>query len=125
MENDYQILSNTFNHDMDWFSVEGWMNPKKYLPDVFIDAKKQRKVKKLMFLVKKQYYGRTEPHVYVDIGFWYPDRFMSIEFEDWDDYDPKMYPYTEDDPDNGEVWLKEGFYHLPESLKYERKWHYL
>jgi hypothetical protein len=105
MENNYQIISTEYDHDMDWFSIEGWKNPAKTLPDVFIDSKSQRKVKKVMMLVKS-----VAGKILTDIGYWYPDRFMTIEFDDWDDYDPKTYPYTEDDPDKQCVWLREGFY---------------
>jgi len=43
-------------------------------------------------------------------AFYFPDRFKTIEFEDWDDYSEEDYPFTEDDRDKGCVWLRVGWY---------------
>lgn len=54
-------------------------------------------------------YGGKE-YVKKAVAYYFPDRFKTIEWEDWDDYSPENFPYTEEDIESGCVWLKAGWY---------------
>lgn len=55
-------------------------------------------------------------------AYYFPDRFKTVEWEDWDDYHEEDFPYTENDADSGCVWLRAGWYTSIECDKCDGYW---
>lgn len=81
-----------------------WVKASERLPDVENKASKPRYAK-----VERV---RSDGSVWCQkvVAYYFPDRFKTVEWEDWDDYKPEDYPYTELDNEKSVVWLKEGWY---------------
>lgn len=71
-----------------------------------VDGKKA--IPRHVIAEKKTHDGKT--YKSKRVAYYFPERFKSVEFEDWDDYDPKDFPYTTQDEEKGVVWLKAGWY---------------
>ncbi|SKA30190.1 hypothetical protein SAMN04488128_103236 [Chitinophaga eiseniae] len=56
------------------------------------------------------------------ICYYFPEHFKTVEWEDWDDYNPEWFPYTEEDAEKGVVWLRPGFYQEVECDKCDGYW---
>jgi len=74
-------------------------------PEIENGSCKPRHVK-----VEKKKYNSDETYVVKKVAFYFPEHFKSVEWEDWDDYNEKDYPYTENDEVKGIVWLRPGWY---------------
>lgn len=74
-------------------------------PEIENGSCKPRHVK-----VEKKKYNSDETYVVKKVAFFFPEHFKSVELEDWDDYNEKDYPYTENDEVKGIVWLRPGWY---------------
>lgn len=93
-----------------------WIKVSDYLPEI-IDRKSTPKHVRYL---KKRWKG--EPYIAKAVAFYFPDRFKTVEWEDWDDYNEKDFPYTENDADNGCVWLRAGWYIDIDCQKCEGHW---
>ena len=100
--------------NIDWDYSNGWINPAKELPQVFTKEGVGRYVKKILVTTDK---GNVE------IARWYPEHFMTLEFDDIDDYDMEDYPYLEEDIARGCVWVKEGFYLVETCGRCDNYWY--
>lgn len=80
----------------------GWVKvvPGCKMPEVYPVGERGKGTRHVLVWVG----GKTEK------GIYFPDRFKTVEFEDWDDFKPENYPHMIDDADKGCVWLKEGWY---------------
>lgn len=58
--------------------------------------------------LKKRWKG--DPYIAKAVAYYFPDRFKTVEWEDWDDYNEDDFPYTENDTESGTVWLRAGWY---------------
>jgi hypothetical protein len=56
------------------------------------------------------------------LAYYFPDRFKTVEWEEWDDYSEEDFPYTENDAEAGTVWLRAGWYQGVECDKCEGYW---
>lgn len=56
------------------------------------------------------------------IVYYFPYHFKTVEWEDWDDYSPDDFPYTELDTERECVWLRPGFYYEVECNKCDGYW---
>jgi hypothetical protein len=74
------------------------------LPEI-IDGKSKPKYVKVE---RKRHDGTV--YISKAVAYYFPDKFKSIEFEDWDDYSEEKFPYTESDEQRGVVWLCPGWY---------------
>lgn len=92
-----------------WSKIpDGWTSPDVQLPDII-----DNKVKPVLVQTE----GRR-----ILIAHYFPDRFRTVEWEDWDDYCEENYSYTEDDKENQCVWLRAGWYYSTECDRCESYW---
>lgn len=96
-------LQITLNPDLDrilqamheYAEQDRWVKVSERLPEL-IDGK----AKKIMLIDGNKY----------RFGYYFPEYFKTVEWEDWDDYSEEDFPYTINDKEKGCVWLREGFY---------------
>lgn len=58
----------------------------------------------------------------INKAWYFPEKFKTVEWEDWDDYSQESYPHTIDDTENQCVWLKSGFYMEVENTDGNEYW---
>ncbi len=85
-----------------------WINANELLPEVI-----DKKTMPVLAVTKK---GKRI------ICYYFPDRFKTVEWEDWDDYSEEDFPYTESDEEHGCVWLRAGWYDSVDCEKCEGYW---
>lgn len=100
----YAEYKATFNKDSPYQGSAGvWRSDQA--PEL-VDGKKA--IPRHVIAEKKTHDGKT--YKSKRVAYYFPECFKSVEFEDWDDYDPKDFPYTTQDEEKGVVWLKAGWY---------------
>lgn len=83
----------------------GWIDVKDRLPEPFRNDDTERLLMKpVLILIKKRQL----------IGYYFPDKFKQLEWEDWDEYKQEYFPWTTEDIDKGIVWANTGWYHEAE-----------
>lgn len=75
--------------------------------------------KKMSQVLVKHIKGKRTFHT---VAYYFPDKFKTVEWEDWDDYDQQDYPYTTEDAEAGCVWLNAGWYESVECDKCDGYW---
>jgi hypothetical protein len=81
-----------------------WVKASDRLPEIVGKKVTTRFVK----VEIKKYGGGT--FVSKRSAYYFPEHFKTVEWEDWDDYEPEDFPYTEDDKLRECVWLRPGWY---------------
>lgn len=94
----------------------GVWTPASTLPEI-VDKKSFPKHVKH---IRKNYNGKE--YEAIATAYYFPDRFKTVEWEDWDDYTPEDFPYTEEDENAGVVWLRAGWYSSIDCDKCDGYW---
>lgn len=76
-----------------------WIKVEDRLPELPLNENGKKVSKKLLL------HGKGTV-----VGYYFEDKFQTVEFEDWDDFDVTDYPYMEDDKEKECTYLKAGFY---------------
>jgi hypothetical protein len=72
--------------------------------------------------VEKRKHDGSGTWIQKAVAYYFPDKFKGVEFEDWDDYSQEDFPYTEEDSEQGVVWLRAGWYSSIDCDKCEGYW---